>query len=282
MKIGFIGTGVMGSHMALHLAKAHEVHVYNRTPSKAERLSPPCIFHEQLGPWLGECDLIITIVGYPSDVESVFDKLFKYAKEDSILMDMTTSSPQLAIRLFEEGKKKGLRVLDAPVTGGDVGAKDGTLSIMVGGNKEDYKKVLPALELMGKTIHYMGKAGNGQRMKLANQAAIAGTLAGVSEAVSYGMENELDLDQLLNILQTGSASSWQAIKNGRKMVDKDYEPGFYIKHFLKDLDLLVSSSMLDLSIARRVKTMLATLVERGHGDLGTQALILYYIDQVVK
>lgn len=276
MKIAFIGTGVMGSHMALHLAKEHEVHVYNRTAEKAEKLSPPCIFHDKLGDWLGEMEVVITIVGYPKDVEEVTNTVLQYVKKGTIVIDMTTSSPKLAVELFEKGLKQGVDLLDAPVTGGDVGARNAALTIMVGGREEIFSKVEPLLNLMGKTIIYMGSAGNGQSMKLANQAAIAGTLAGVVESIVFGIEKGLDLNKLLNILTTGSASSFQAEKNGAHILNKNLDPGFYIKHFLKDLTLLIENSMIDLGIANKVKTMLEELVSKGYEDLGTQALILYY------
>lgn len=282
MKIAFIGTGVMGSHMALHLAKEHEVHVYNRTAEKARKLSPPCMFHEDLGSWLKEMDIVITIVGYPKDVLDVVTKVMNYVNEDTIIIDMTTSSPKLAEELYIKGKERNIYLIDAPVTGGDLGAKNASLSIMVGGDEKVYEKILPVLQLMGKTITYMGRAGNGQKTKLANQAAIAGALAGTCESLAFGIEQGLDLDKLLNILVTGSANSFQSDKNGRNILNKNFEPGFYIKHFLKDLELLVENSFLKLEVANKIVEILKELSNKGYENLGTQALILYYNDKLIN
>ena len=177
MKIAFIGTGVMGKPMALHLSDAgHEVSVYNRTYEKAKALEPKVKAFNTIRECIKDAEIIMTIVGYPTDVIEVYDTVIEYAKRGTILVDMTTSSPRLAIDLYHMAKQKGLPMLDAPVTGGDVGANKGTLSIMVGGDEAIFHKVLPLFKLMGTTVTYMGEAGSGMHAKLANQTAIAGNI----------------------------------------------------------------------------------------------------------
>ena len=280
MKIAWIGTGVMGEPMALNLKKAgYDVHVFNRTAQKAFDMEKDGVTaHKTIEDCVKNADFIFTIVGYPKDVQEVYHEIFKYAKKDSILLDMTTSSPTLAITLNQKGLEKNLYLLDAPVTGGDIGAINATLSIMVGGEKEAFNKALPLLEKLGKTINYMGQTGSGQHAKLANQAAIAGALAGVAESLSYAKEKGLDLEKMLSVLTGGSASSWQALNNGPKMISGDNEPGFYIKHFLKDLNLILEET--NTFVPKVVKTVqeIYEKLEKAHlGDLGTQAIFEYYL-----
>lgn len=280
MKIAWIGTGVMGRPMALNLKEAgYEVHVYNRTESKAFDMEKEGVTaHKTIESCVKDASFIFTIVGYPKDVKEVYQEIFKYAKKDAILLDMTTSSPTLAIKLHEEGIKKGVSLLDAPVTGGDLGAINATLSIMVGGEEKSFTKALPLLEKLGKTINYMGKAGSGQHAKLANQAAIAGALAGVSESLSYAQEKGLDLNKMLNVITGGSATSWQAVNNGAKMILNDDKPGFYIKHFLKDLNLILEEvDSFNPEVVRTVQRIYTKLENDGLGDLGTQAILKYYL-----
>jgi 3-hydroxyisobutyrate dehydrogenase len=225
MKIGFIGTGVMGKPMALHLADAgYDVTVYNRTFEKAKALEPKCVAVKDLKDAVKDKDVIFSIVGYPKDVEETYLEVFKYAKKGAILVDMTTSSPTLAKKLTVQALKHDLIMLDAPVTGGDIGAINATLSIMVGGDEKTYEMILTMLEKMGKTITYMGQAGNGQHAKLANQTAIAGAISGVAEALFYAKSKGLDQEKMLRVITGGSASSWQAQNNGPKMIIKDYKP----------------------------------------------------------
>jgi len=280
MKIAWIGTGVMGRPMALNLKKAgYEVNVYNRTKSKAYDMENEGVkAHETIESVVRDVDIIFTIVGYPKDVKSVFEEVFKYAKKDAVIIDMTTSSPTLAKELYQKGETLGFKVLDAPVTGGDLGAINGTLSIMVGGDKDIFNKVLPLFNQMGKTVNYMGKAGSGQYAKLANQAAIAGAIAGVAEALSFAKEKNLDLDKMLNVITGGSATSWQAENNGLKMIENDDSPGFYIKHFLKDLNLILDeANSFTPEVVKTVQRIYDKLNNNGFGNLGTQAILKYYI-----
>lgn len=280
MKIAWIGTGVMGRPMALNLKEGgYDVHVYNRTSSKAFAMEEFGVTaHETLESCVKNADFVFTIVGYPKDVQNVFEEAFKHSKKGAVIVDMTTSSPALAKDLFEQGSKLGFNVIDAPVTGSDLGAINGTLSIMVGGEEDAFNKALPLFQKLGQTINYMGKAGSGQYTKLANQAAIAGAIAGITEALSFAKEKELDLNKVLNVLTGGSANSWQAANNGLKMINNDYKPGFYIKHFLKDLNLILEEAKtFSPEVVKTVQRVYDKLNNNGYGDLGTQALIKYYI-----
>lgn len=281
MKIAWIGTGIMGSAMIKHLTKSgYDVSVYNRTLVKAEKLKDIAHVKTSIKDAVFDADVIFTIVGYPSDVIEVMSEIFKYAQKGSIIIDMTTSSPSLAIKLYEDGLKHQLNLLDAPVTGGETGAIKGNLSIMVGGDKKVFDHILPLLKCFGQTILHVGKAGNGQYTKLANQIAIAGALAGVVESLYFASKNDLDLNLVHQIMMGGSASSNQLATNGLKMIKHDYEPGFFIKHFLKDLNLAIEASSIKLEVATKVKEMLDKLVHIGFKDKGTQALMLYYLDSV--
>lgn len=279
MKLAWIGTGVMGKPMALHLADAgYEVKSYNRTYEKAKALEPRIKAEKTIEACVKDADIIFSIVGYPKDVKEVYEKVIPYAKKGAILVDMTTSSPTLAIQLEKEAKKHGLIMLDAPVTGGDLGAIHGTLSIMVGGNKDAFDRIYPLLTHLGKTITYMGEPGSGQHAKLANQTAIAGAISGIAEALVYAKAKGLNQEDMLKVITGGSASSWQAIHNGPKMITHDYAPGFFIKHFLKDLKLVLEEKQdLPLVVVEIVTNMYDKLVERGLDDSGTQALIEYYL-----
>ena len=247
MKIGFIGIGVMGESMAGHLLKAgHDLYVYNRTKSKADRIvAEGATWCEDVKSIARQCDLIFTIIGVPSDVESVYlneDGLVNHAKKGTILVDMTTSTPDLAKRIYEAGTPKGLKCLDAPVTGGDVGAKNGTLTIMVGGDQETFNEISPILELMGKTIVYMGAAGSGQHTKMANQIAIAGAAIGMVESLAYSKGAGLDLETVLKAITSGSAASWQLSNMAPRIINDDFNPGFFIKHFIKDMRIASTES----------------------------------------
>ena len=282
MKIAWIGTGVMGAPMASHLANhKYDLTAYNRTFEKAQKLEPLISAKKTIEEAVFDADVIFTIVGYPKDVQEVFEEIFKHAKKGAILVDMTTSSPTLAKTLHQQGKELGFDVLDAPVTGGDVGAINASLSIMVGGNEAAYQSILPLLKIMGQTITYMGEAGNGQHAKLANQASIAGAIAGAAESLSYAKLKGLNLDNMLQVIVGGSASSWQAANNGPKMISGDQNPGFYIKHFLKDLNLILDEKEdLKLDVVQSVVKIYEILVDEGYGDKGTQAIFEYYINQL--
>lgn len=281
MKIAFIGTGVMGKPMAGHLAEAgHQVTVYNRTREKA--LS--CEFAERVADTIADAvkdaEVVFSIVGLVKDVEEVYlspQGILANAPKGCIVCDMTTSSPSLAVKIAREAETRGVHALDAPVTGGDKGAIEGKLSIMVGGPREIYEKLLPCFKAMGSTITYMGENGNGQHAKLANQITIAGALASCAEAIRYAQTHGLDTEAMLQVINNGSAASWQSQNNGPKMLNGDYAPGFRIRHLIKDLRLgQEEKGELDLPLAAKVLHELETLEKRDLGDQGTQAIIEYY------
>lgn len=279
--IGFIGVGVMGRPMVKNLLKAgYEVAVYSRTRAKlADFLAETGVqWCDTPAACAAGRDAVITMVGYPQDVEQVYfgeNGILSAAKPGAYLIDMTTTDPALSVRIAEQGAARGLHVLDAPVSGGDTGAKNGTLSIMVGGEEADCKACLPLLEAMGKQIVYEGPAGAGQHTKMANQIAIAGTIAGVCEALAYAERAGLDPDKLLASISKGAAGSWQMENLMPKMVRADYAPGFFLKHFIKDMKIALAQPGA-LPVLERVCAMYGDLEAEGMGDLGTQALIRYY------
>ncbi len=286
MRIGFIGLGVMGSGMVKNLMKhGYEVYGFTRTKAKAEPLIKDGMQYDEDRQHLAQnSDVVITMVGFPQDVEDVYlseDGLLNNMKEGTYVIDMTTSSPDLAMKIYEAAKKKGIHALDAPVSGGDSGAQAGTLSIMVGGDQADFEAMHPLFEAMGSTIIHEGAAGFGQHTKMANQIAIAGTLAGTAEAISYAKAAGLDLNLMMDTITKGAAGSWQLENLGRKMLADDYNPGFYIKHFIKDMKIADQEALsrhLTLKVLETVLAMDESLKER-YGDLGTQALIKYYEDK---
>ena len=237
---------------------------------------------ESISECVKDCEAVITIVGFPKDVEEVyFDEgnILDSAREGTYLIDMTTTSPMLAQKIYEAGTKKGFHVLDAPVTGGDTGAKAGTLSILAGGRREDYEACRPLFEAMGTNINYQGEAGCGQHAKLANQIMIAGTLSGVCEAITYAKAKGLDLPTVLRSVSTGAAGSKQLDIFGPKILAEDYAPGFFMKHFIKDMKLALTEanmSELSLDVLSQVLANCEELEAEGYGDLGTQALMKYY------
>ncbi len=285
-KIGFIGIGVMGKSMVRHLMRhGYEVSVYNRTKAKAQEIiDEGALWCESAGECAKGQDAVITIVGYPKDVEQVYfgeDGILENARPGAYLIDMTTTSPQLSQRIFEKAKEKGLHALDAPVSGGDTGAKNGTLAIMVGGEKQAFDDCLPIFEAMGKNIVYQGPAGCGQHCKMANQIAIAGTIAGVCEAIAYAKAKGMDPQVMLDTIGSGAAASWQLSNNGAQILKGNMDPGFFIKHFIKDMSIAdeeAQAAGLQLGVLDEALRMYRELAEKGLGDLGTQALIQYYED----
>ena len=243
MKIAWIGTGVMGESMAGHLLDAgHELYVYNRTVSKTENLvkrGAKLLTEIKDAPL--NADIVFTMVGYPKDVEGVYlgnNGLITTAKEGQVFVDMTTSSPTIAKKISEEFAKVGASALDLPVTGGDIGAKNGTLSIMVGGDKKVYEeKVLPLVKHLGKNITYFGEAGKGQYAKLANQIAIATTMISVAESFKFAKEVGLDLEDFFKTVSTGSGGSFSMTSYGPRILKNDFKPGFFVHHFIKDMRL---------------------------------------------
>ena len=284
MKIGFIGVGVMGNGMVKNLLQqGYEVNAYTRTRAKAlEALDAGAVWRENVADCVRDADAVISIVGFPPDVEEVYfgDKgILANARPGTLVIDMTTTSPRLAQRIYTEAAGKGLPALDAPVSGGDTGARAGTLAIMVGGDRKAFDRAVPIFEAMGKSIRYMGAAGSGQHTKMANQIAIAGTLAGVCEAIAYARAVGLDVDEVLAAIGGGAAGSWQLANNGPKSAHGYFAPGFFIKHFIKDMTLADGEARerdLPMPVLEKVLAMFRALEAQGYGDEGTQALIRAY------
>lgn len=283
-KIAWIGVGIMGKSMVRNLMKAgFELHIYARTRAKVEDvIGEGAAFHENIGACVKGCEAVVTMVGFPKDVEEVYfspGNILDSAEPGAYLIDMTTTSPALAEKLYVEGTKRGYHVVDAPVTGGDTGAKEGTLSILVGGEKEDFEACIPLFQAMGTNINHQGKAGCGQHAKMSNQIMIAGTLSGVCEALTYARVKGLDPQVLISSLSTGAAGSKQLDAFGEKIVAGDYAPGFFLKHFVKDMGLALEEAQrsgITLDILAQVLENYKVLEEEGWGDLGTQALIKHY------
>lgn len=283
-KIGFIGVGIMGKSMVRNLMKAgFEVAIYTRTKSKVEDvIGEGAVWRNTVKECVADRDVVITIVGYPKDVEEVYfgeSGILANVPKGAHVIDMTTSSPKLAVKIYEAAREAGLSALDAPVTGGDGGAKAGTLTILVGGDKEAFETCLPVFEAMGKNINYEGKAGNGQHTKMCNQIAIAGAIAGACEAAAYAEHVGLDVHTMLESISTGAAGSAQMSNVLPRALNGDYDPGFFIKHFIKDMKLAdeeAADADLKLGTLEYVLGMYEELAGAGLGDLGTQALIKYY------
>ena len=278
--VGFVGTGVMGRSMAANLMKADiTVCVYNRTREKAEDLiADGAIWKDTPGEVAKASDIVITMVGYPKDVEEVYfnaNGLLANAQEGAYLIDMTTSSPALAKKIYQTAKDQGIFAMDAPVSGGDIGAREGTLSIMVGADKDAFEEMRPLFELLGKNIQHQGGAGAGQYTKMANQIAIAGNMMGVSEAIAYAKQVGLDPTHVLDSIATGAAGSWSLSNLAPRMIRGDFAPGFYIKHFIKDMGIAIESAEeagLDLPGLTLAKQLYNQLAREGLEDEGTQAL----------
>ncbi len=284
-KIGFIGVGIMGKSMVKNLMKnGFEIHIFARNKSKVEDvINQGAIFHDSIKDCVKDCDAVLSIVGYPKDVEEIYLKegnIFDSAKKGAFLIDMTTSSPTLAEKLYSKGKELGFRVIDAPVTGGETGAKNGTLSILAGGEEKDFADCMEIFKAIGTNIRYQGKAGNGQHAKLANQIMIAGTMSGLCEALAYAKSKNLDLDTFIQSVATGAAGSRQLDSFASKIIERDFTASFYLKHFVKDMTLALEeskSSGLNLEILSDALKNYTTLLEKGFGENGTQSLIAHYV-----
>jgi 3-hydroxyisobutyrate dehydrogenase len=282
--IGFIGTGVMGKSMASHLMKAgFPVVVYNRTKAKAEELiAQGAKWAESVAELAAKADVVITIVGYPRDVEEVYlgsDGIVNNARPGTYLIDMTTSKPSLAKKIYEEAKKRGMFALDAPVSGGDIGAREARLTIMVGGDPAAFEAVEPILKVMGTNVILQGGPGAGQHTKMCNQIAIASNMIGVCEAISYAKRSGLNPSLVLKSIESGAAGSWSLSNLGPRMIAGNFAPGFYIKHFLKDMSIALESAK-EMGLLtpglELAKSLYEELAERGEEDSGTQALIKWF------
>ena len=282
-RIGFIGLGIMGQSMAAHLlAAGHPLSVYNRSADKTAALvakgAQGCATPAQVAQ---KSDVIITMVGYPSDVEQVWlgaEGIIAHASH-ALLIDMTTSSPALAKKLAEAADQAGHQALDAPVSGGDIGAREAKLSIMVGGEAAAYDKALPILQLMGTNIVHMGLAGAGQHTKMSNQIVIASTIMGVCEGLAYAKEAGLDSAALLQCIGGGAAGGFQLNVMGARIAKGDFAPGFFIEHFLKDLNIALEEAekmRLQLPGVSQARKLYKEMIDSGRGRLGTQALFQLY------
>jgi len=286
--VGFIGIGVMGRSMAGHLLDAgYSVHVYNRTQSKAQDLvDRGAQWQPSPGKVAAAADVIITIVGFPADVESVYlgeDGVLAQARSGSLAIDMTTSCPNLASRIAQEAAAKGIEVLDAPVSGGDIGAREARLSIMVGGSVSGFERALPLFEIMGKNIVHQGPAGSGQHTKMCNQIAIASGMMAISEAMAYAQKSGLQPETVLKSIESGAAGSWSLTNLAPRVLKGDYAPGFFVKHFIKDMKIAIESAQamgLDLPGLQLAKKLYDQLAAKGCEDDGTQALFKLYEEQL--
>ena len=278
--VGFIGLGVMGKSMAGHILEAgFKLHVFTRTKESALSLiNKGAVWEDSAADLSAKCDVIISIVGFPQDVEQVYlgeKGIIGHAPKGAVAIDMTTSSPVLAQKIFDQAAEKGIHTLDAPVSGGDIGAKNATLSIMVGGEKQVFDQVLPLFEIMGKNIVYQGKAGSGQHTKMVNQIAIASGMVAVCEAISYAKKSGLDPETVLESISAGAAGSWTLNNLGPRMIKGDFEPGFFIKHFIKDMTIAQESAKemgLKTPGLEMTLSFYRDLADRGMGEKGTQAL----------
>lgn len=282
--IGFIGIGVMGKSIAGHLLSAgFPVMVYTRTKAKAEDLLAKGATWAQTPKEIAEAaNVIFTMVGLPSDVEEVYfgeNGLIPNAKENTYLVDMTTSTPSLAVKIYHAAKEQGIHAIDAPVSGGDIGARDGKLSIMVGGDESDFIEIEPLLQKFGTNIVYQGQAGAGQHTKMCNQITIASNMIGVSEALVYAKNAGLDPEKVLKSITSGAAGSWSLTNLGPRMISEDFEPGFYIKHFIKDMKIaLEEAEAMDINLPglTLAKSLYQQLADEGEENSGTQALYKYW------
>jgi 3-hydroxyisobutyrate dehydrogenase len=283
-QIAWIGLGVMGSSMARHLAESgYDVSVYCRHPERTEQLRS-CGYRvcASISETVADAEAVFSMVGYPADVEEVFlgqGGILESARPGVLAVDMTTSSPSLAVRLYEEGRKRGIAVLDAPVSGGDSGAKAATLSIMVGGDEDAFQTALPLFRCMGKSVTLMGAAGCGQHTKACNQICVAGATAAYTEALVYAKDAGLDPVRMLSAISGGAAGSWQIDHMAPRVLQGDLAPGFYVKHFIKDMRIIQDECRakgVELEMLDTVLSLYEHMADMGLENDGTQALIKYY------
>ncbi|MED4203405.1 NAD(P)-dependent oxidoreductase [Neobacillus mesonae] len=284
--IGFIGTGVMGKSMASHLMTAgYPLVVYSRTKEKAKELVEKGAYWAPTPKEVAEkASVIFTMVGYPADVEEVYlgeNGLIQHGGSGSYFIDMTTSAPSLAVKIYQEAKKRGIHAIDAPVSGGDVGAREAKLSIMAGGDSEAFEAVRPILAYLGTNIVYQGKPGSGQHTKMCNQIAIASNMIGVCEAIIYAEKAGLNPETVLQSISTGAAGSWSLSNLAPRMLNGNFEPGFYIKHFIKDMKIAIDEAEqmgMEVPGLALAKSLYDQLAEKGEENSGTQALYKYWKD----
>lgn len=283
-QVGFVGLGIMGRSMAEHVLDAgYALHVFNRSRGKADALvAKGARWHENAGEVAAASDVVITMVGYPRDVEAIYmgpGGIVARARPRAILVDMTTSSPELAKRIADAARQHGISALDAPVSGGDIGAREARLAIMVGGDEPAFEAVLPILKLMGSNVVRQGGPGTGQHTKLCNQIVIASTMLGVCEGLVYAKRSGLDPETVLKSIGGGAASSFLLNNMGGRILKGDFAPGFFIEHFIKDMGIAAAEAELlqvDLPGLRLAQAMYEELAAQGHGRDGTQALFRRY------
>ena len=281
-RIGWIGTGVMGRWMCQHLiTKGYKATVYNRSKEKAKPLLEAGADYADSPKAVAEkSDVVFAIVGFPPDVREVFlgpNGALAGSRSGNILVDMTTSEPTLAAEIAAAAKAKGLAALDAPVSGGDVGAKNAALSIMVGGDKEAFDAVMPLFECMGKTIVYQGPAASGQHTKMVNQILISCTMVSLCEALLYAYKSGLDVETVLKSVSVGAAGSKSLDIYGSRLLARNFEPGFYVEHFLKDMGIALKEAermKLSLPGLALAKQLYEAVRAQGYGRKGTQAMML--------
>ncbi|MBM9513610.1 NAD(P)-dependent oxidoreductase [Desulfogranum marinum] len=282
--IGFVGIGVMGKSMAGHLlGTGYPLHIYTRTKKSADDLvAAGAVWAESVKALAEKCDVVFTMLGFPPDVEAVYfgeQGLLMNMKPGTYVVDMSTSRPDLAMKIFEAATSRKVHALDAPVSGGDIGARDARLSIMVGGDQETFDTVLPLFQLMGTNIVLQGSAGSGQHTKMCNQIAIAAGMMGVCEAFAYAEKAGLDPKNVLKSIESGAAGSWSLSNLVPRIIAGDFAPGFYVKHFIKDMAIAIEaadSMGLDVPGLKLAKSLYVKLAEAGGEDYGTQALYKLY------
>jgi len=279
-RVGWIGTGVMGKSMCAHIMNnGYHVSVYNKTKNRAESLCRDgAVWLDNPGEVAAKSDIVFTMVGEPPDVEDVIlgrGGVLEKIKPGAVIVDMTTSEPSLALRIYDEAKARSVFSLDAPVSGGDLGAREGTLSIMVGGEEAVFVRVMPLFRLMGRNIALMGGAGMGQHTKMSNQILIASTMIGVVESILYARRAGLDMNQVIDLVGKGAAASWAYNQLGPRILRDDFAPGFYIRHFVKDMGIaLMEAKRMKLALpglALANQFYMAAVAEGLETD-GTQAL----------
>lgn len=281
-RIGWIGLGVMGTSMCGHLlAKGFSASVFNRTKSKADPLlAKGAKWADSPRQVAQNSDIVFSIVGFPSDVRAVMlgdDGALAGSKAGAVLVDMTTSEPSLAVEIHKAAKAKGVHSVDAPVSGGDIGAKEARLSIMIGGEKEIVDALRPCWDAMGKTIVHQGGPGAGQHTKMANQILIATNMIGVCESLLYAFRAGLDLNTVLQSVTPGAAGSWSLSNLGPRIINNNFDPGFFVEHFIKDMGIALDEAKrlgLCLPGLALANQLYIALQAQGHGRDGTQALML--------
>jgi 3-hydroxyisobutyrate dehydrogenase len=280
-QVGWIGTGVMGRSMCGHLiAAGHTALVYNRSPLKAAGLvQQGATLCRSIAELASKSDILFTMVGFPEEVEAVYfgeHGVLKQARPGSLLIDMGTTPPSLAIRIAQSASSLGLQSLDAPVSGGDIGAREARLSIMVGGDESAFGRALPYFEKMGKSIVYQGPSGCGQHTKLVNQTLIAANMVGLCEALLYAYRSGLEMERVLESVSSGAAGSWSLSNLGPRILKGDFQPGFFVDHIVKDLGIVLAEAarmQLSLPGLALAHQLYIALQAASHGQSGTQALV---------